>query len=124
MVNVLTLSRGQNLIFEWKSVMLILIIVWDYKIKSVKFMPIFHFFSIFYKTHVTTSRTHEHYCDQVIGMLKAGDSVKTFVCHFKLLKAIFYRLQHHKKIIGSNKDRRLSRRWKLEVSNRDREIHI
>ena len=105
MVKVFSLSRGQHLNFEWKSVMLILIMIWDCRIKSVTFMPVFQINFHFYKTHIATSRTHEHYCDQVIGMLKAGDSVRTFVCHFKLLKAIFYRLQHHKKIIGSNKDR-------------------
>ena len=75
MVKVLTLSRGQNIIFEWKSVMLILILILDCRLKSVTFMPVFPIYFHFYKTHIATSRTHQHYCDQAMGMLKTSNSV-------------------------------------------------
>ena len=77
MGEVLTLSRGQHLIFKWKSVMLILISIWVCRIKSLTFMPVSQIYFQFYKTHIATSRTHQHYCDRAMGMLKTGNSVRT-----------------------------------------------
>ena len=82
MVKVLTLSRGPHLIFEWKSVMLILIIILDCRIKNVTLMQVFLIYFHFYKTHMATSRIHQHRCDQAMGVLKSVNSVRTLVCHF------------------------------------------
>ena len=54
-------------------------------------MPVFQIYFHFYKTHIATSLTHQHDCDQAMGMQKTGNYVRTLVCHLQLLKTTFYR---------------------------------